>query len=51
MMEKGPKQQSVEIWHVPFQNYDPIDSQLGTTGKFLAILQPTSPLHSVVYPI
>ena len=50
-MEKGPKQQYVEIWTVPFHNYDPINAQVENTGKNLVVSQPTYPLYSVVYPI
>ena len=50
-MEKGPKQHSVDIQPIPFNNYDPINAQLDNTGKHLVALQPTYPLHSVVYPI
>ena len=51
MMEKGPKQQSVEICPKPFRDYDPINYQLNNTGMFLVAFQPISPLHSIVYPI
>ena len=51
MLEKETKQQSVEIWPIPFHNYDPINAQLENTGKLLFALQHTSPLHSVVYSI
>ena len=51
MIEKGPKQQSVKIWPIPFQNNDPINYQLENTGTILASLEPTYPLHCVVYPI
>ena len=51
MMEKERKQKSVEIRPIPFQNYDPINSQTENTGKILVALQPTSPLYYVVYPI
>ena len=51
MTEKGPKQQYVEIWTIPFQNGDPINAQLENTGNVLIALQPTPTLHYVVYPI
>ena len=51
MMGKGPKQKSVEIWSISFQNDDPINSQLDNTGKNVGALQPTYPLHYFVYPI
>ena len=47
-MAKGPKQQSVEIQPIPFNNYDPINDQLETTDNILVGLQPKSPLHSVL---
>ena len=50
-MEKGPKQQSVEIWPKTFHNDDPLNDQLHNTGKSLVTLQPTYPLYSVVYTI
>ena len=46
-----PKQKSVDIWPIPFQNGDPIYYQLDNTGKILFALQPTSSLQSFVYPI
>ena len=51
MVEKRQKQQYVDIQPVPFQNDDPIKSQIENTGKCLVALQPTSSLHFVVYPI
>ena len=51
MMEKRTKQQSVEIWPVLFHKYDPKNTLLGNTGNILVVLQPTSTLHSVLYPI
>ena len=51
MMEKVLKKQSIDIWPIRYQNYDPINAQLDNTGKSLVALQPTSPLHSVLYPI
>ena len=55
IMNKGSNQQSVEILPIPFHNIlstdDPINSQLDNTVKHLVALQPTYPLHSVVYPI
>ena len=51
MTEKGTNQQYFEIQNIPFQNDDPINDQLDNTGKFLVALEPTSPLHSFVYPI
>ena len=51
MMDKVPKKKYVENWTIPFQNDDTINSQLENTGHFLVALQPTPPLHSVVYPI
>ena len=51
MMEKGTKQQYVEIGPIPFQNDDPINYLIENTGKILVVLQPTSPLHCVAYPI
>ena len=50
-MEKEPKKKSVEIWHIPFHNDDPLNYHLENTGNFLVELQPKNPLHSVVYPI
>ena len=46
-----PKQQYVKIWPTPFQNGDPINAKLENTGKCLGELQPTYPLHSIVYQI
>ena len=51
MMEKWPKQQSVDIKPITFQNDDPREDQLENTGKRLVALQPKSPLHSIVYPV
>ena len=51
MIEKGQKQQYVDIWPIPFQNDNSINAQLEYTGKILVVLKPTSPLHYVVYPI
>ena len=48
MVEKGPKQQYVEIQTIPFNNNDPINTQLENTGKYLVELQPKFPLHYVV---
>ena len=50
-MDKVTKQQYVEIWPIPFQNDDPLNSHIYNTGKIRGALQPASPLHSVVYPI
>ena len=50
-MEKGPKQQYVDIRPIPFQNEYYINNQLENTGMFLVVSQPTSQLYSVVYPI
>ena len=47
-MEKGPKQQSVDIWPITFHKDNPIYAHLDNTGKSLFALHPTSPLHSVV---
>ena len=51
MMDKVPKQQSVDIWPIPFQNYHPINAHIDNTGKSLVALQPKSSLHYVTYPI
>ena len=51
MMEKGLKKKSVEFWPAKFQDYDPINAQLENTEKGLVALQPTYPLHYVIYPI
>ena len=51
MMLKVPKQEPVENWVIPFHNDDPRNAQLENTGKISVLLQPTCPLHSVVYPI
>ena len=51
MTKKVPNQQSVEIRPIPFHNHDLINYQIENTGKSLVALQPTSLLHSVVYPI
>ena len=48
MMDKVPKQQSVDIWPIPFQNYHPINAQIDNTGKSLVALQTNYPLNSVV---
>ena len=50
-MEKGGKQKSVDIWPIPFHNYDPINAQLDNTGLILVALKITSPLNYVVYTI
>ena len=50
-MDKGPKQNSVDIWPIPFQNDDPVNDQLENTDKILVALQAKSPLHYVVYLI
>ena len=52
-MDKVPNQKSIEIQPIPFQNYDPINSQLEHTGKIVVVLKtkPKTPLHYVVYPI
>ena len=50
-MKKVPKQQSVKIRPKTFHNDDPLNDNLGNTGKSLVTLQPTYPLHSVVYTI
>ena len=49
MLDKGPKQKSVEIQHMNFHNHDLINSQIEKTGNFLVVLQPNPPLHYVVY--
>ena len=36
---------------MPFYKYDPLNYQPENTDKILVVLQPKSPLHSVVYPI
>ena len=46
-----PKQQYVDIWPINFHNGHPIKFQLENIGKSLFVLQPTPPIHSVVYPI
>ena len=51
MVDEGPKQQYVETRTTNFHNYNLINSQIENTGKSLVALQPTSQLHSVVYPI
>ena len=51
MMEKGPKQQYVEIRPIPFQNYDHLSAQLENKGKISVSLHPKYPLHSAVYII
>ena len=51
MMEKVPKQNSIENSPLPFQNYYPVNAQLENTGKILVTLQRKPPLHYVVYPI
>ena len=51
MIEKGPKQQSVDIRPTPFQDYDPINYQIENTGNSLVALQPKSRLHSIAYPV
>ena len=51
MMEKGPKQQYVDIRPITFQNEYYINNHLDNTGMFLVVSQPTSQLYSVVYPI
>ena len=40
MMEKGPKQQYVDIRPIHFHNYGPINAQIYDTGKILVALQP-----------
>ena len=50
-MDKVPQQQSVDIWPIPFQNYNTISDQHGITGKSFAAFQPKYPLQYVVYPI
>ena len=47
-MDKGQKQQYVEIRSIPFHKYDPINAQLDNTVKIIVALQTTYPLHSVV---
>ena len=44
-MEKGTKQQSVDIWTIHFQNDYSINDNLENIGKRLGALQPTPPLH------
>ena len=39
MMEKVPKQQSIEIWHIPVKNDDTINAQIDNTGKISVALQ------------
>ena len=51
MMERIPKQQSVEIRPIPFQNIDFINYHLNSKGEIVVALQPKSPLNYVVYPI
>ena len=51
MMEKELKQQSFDIWSIPFSNDSSLNCKLEETSKCLVALQPESPLHSVVYPI
>ena len=51
MTDKEPKKQYVEIWRVPFHSDDTISAQLDNTGKSIVILQPTYPLHYILYPI
>ena len=51
VMKKRPRQESVEIHHIAFQNGDFINDQLDNTRIFLFALQFTPPLHYVVYPI
>ena len=51
IIEKIPKQKFVEIWPVQFHNDNPINYQLDNTGNVLVVLQLTSPLNPVAYPI
>ena len=51
MMEKGPKQKYVDIRPIPFNNDDPINSQLENTWNILVALQIKYPLNYIVYPI
>ena len=47
MIEKVLNQKYVDIQPIPFQNDDPISSQLENTGNIIVALQPKSPLHSI----
>ena len=49
-MEKVPKQKTVEIWPMPFQNDDTINARFDNTGKMLFAFQPKYSLRYVVYP-
>ena len=51
MMEKVTKQQYVDICTIPFQNDDPINTQIVNTGNIPVPLHPKNALHSVIYPI
>ena len=48
MMEKLPRNNSVEIHPIPFQKNIILNDQLDNTGKSLVELQPKLPLHYVV---
>ena len=45
------KQQSIDICPIPFQNGDTIKYQIDNKGNVLVALQPTYPLHYILYPI
>ena len=51
IMDKEPKQKSIEIKPRPFHNDDTINAQLDNTSKTLVALQPISPLKSVIQQI
>ena len=38
MMGKGPRQKSVNIWTILFQNYNPINSQLENTNELVLLM-------------
>ena len=50
MMDKRPKQKSVDKWTIPFHKNDLINAQLNNTGKNLVALQLKYPLHYFVEP-
>ena len=47
MMEKLPKQQSVDIRTIPFHNDDPMNFQLENTGKFYLHYKPNH--HYIIF--
>ena len=51
MTEKGTNKKCADIWPITFNNDDPISAHIENTYKLLVALQPTHPLHSIVYPI